>query len=97
MVDHSKLELFNKKHAGQSQGTLVGNWWEERELRLVTDVGRTNYQRHIPKTRDTLFLLPPEEMNLNDTNHYCNTSDRIFCEKFFNKFIIKKQKIFRVY
>ena len=33
MIDHSKLDLYNKTHEGQSQGTLVGNWWEERELR----------------------------------------------------------------
>ncbi len=33
MVDHSKLELFNKTLANASSGTLVGNWLEERELR----------------------------------------------------------------
>jgi len=41
MVDHSKLELYNKTLDGHIQGTLVGNWWEERELRLATEIGRT--------------------------------------------------------
>jgi hypothetical protein len=43
MVDHSKLELYNKHQNSQNQGTLVGNWWEERELRMNTNIGRTVY------------------------------------------------------
>ena len=65
MVDHSKLELYNKHQNSQTQGTLVGNWWEERELRMNTNIGRTVYQKHIPKTREELFLLPPEEIKIN--------------------------------
>jgi hypothetical protein len=40
-------------------GTLIGNWWEERELKEATNVPRTIPNKHIPKTRDDLFNKPP--------------------------------------
>lgn len=68
MVDHSKLELFNKTLANPTSGTLVGNWLEERELRMATTVGRTVKNHHIPKVRQELFTLPPEEIQLENKN-----------------------------
>eukprot|EP00421_Protoceratium_reticulatum_P045943 CAMPEP_0168437450 /NCGR_PEP_ID=MMETSP0228-20121227/41443_1 /TAXON_ID=133427 /ORGANISM="Protoceratium reticulatum, Strain CCCM 535 (=CCMP 1889)" /LENGTH=445 /DNA_ID=CAMNT_0008451669 /DNA_START=45 /DNA_END=1379 /DNA_ORIENTATION=+ len=44
-------DAFNKsvaKHA--AQGTLVGNWYEERVLREAVGEGRTVPQRHLPRS-----------------------------------------------
>lgn len=43
-------------------GTLVGNWWEERELRNATGVGRTLPHCHYPKTHSDLFRKPLEDV-----------------------------------
>lgn len=60
---------------------MVGNWWEERELRMTTNVGRTIYQQHIPKTREELFLSAPDDYKVKDPNPVINTADRVFCKR----------------
>ena len=61
---------------------MVGNWWEERELRMATDVGRTVQNFHITKVRNDLFTLPPDEIKLDDKNVDINTADRIYCARY---------------
>ena len=38
---------------------------------------------HIHKNRNDLFLLPPDELKLNDPNIYVSTAVRILGEKYF--------------
>ncbi len=41
---------------------MIANWWEERELKDATGVGRATHQNHLPKKREELFTNPPEEL-----------------------------------
>ena len=61
---------------------MVGNWWEERELRMATDIGRTVQNVHITKVRNDLFTLPPDELKLDDKNIEIKTADRIYCARY---------------
>lgn len=54
-------ESFNKT-LNNGHGTLVGNWFEEEELRRKTGVGRTQMGVHVKKERDLLYSLPTEEL-----------------------------------
>lgn len=47
MASHTEAS-YNKNTVG-SNGTLVGNWAEERTLREFTGVGRSIMRQHIPK------------------------------------------------
>jgi hypothetical protein len=47
-MNQTRLDSYNK-HCSQTQGTLVANWWEERELREATGIGRTIHEHHIEK------------------------------------------------
>ncbi|CAK0873133.1 unnamed protein product [Prorocentrum cordatum] len=41
---------YNKYHAGQGAGVLIGNWHEEQVIREATGEGRTVPQRHLPRS-----------------------------------------------
>ena len=46
----------------------MGNWWEERELRQFTNVGRNAPLHHITKSRANLYLAAPEEISVLNPN-----------------------------
>ncbi len=83
MLDPTKLEAYNKTINTASPGTLIANWYEERELRQVHNASRNIQMIHIHKNRNDLFLLPPDELKLNDPNIYVSTAERILGEKYF--------------
>lgn len=72
--NHTTLDSYNKFNKN-TQGTLIANWWEQRELREQTGVGRTVPNVHLSKTHRDLFLKAPSELKsitegrkLDDTN-----------------------------
>jgi hypothetical protein len=50
------------KYLRSGPGTLVANWWEERELRDNTGIARTNANQHTAKKHQDLFTKSPEEL-----------------------------------
>lgn len=60
-VNQTTLTAYNKFN-GKNQGTLIGNWYEERVIKDVTGVGRTVPGSHIKKDRKELFTKPPEDI-----------------------------------
>jgi hypothetical protein len=36
MQDQTKLDLYNKELSDHQTGTLIGNWYEEKQLREKT-------------------------------------------------------------
>ncbi|KAL4442819.1 hypothetical protein ABPG74_010708 [Tetrahymena malaccensis] len=72
-LNQTTLESYNKQ-LQKGQGTLIGNWWEERELRDVTGIGRSahNYAKlksTISQTgAQSLYKESPQIESVNDTN-----------------------------
>lgn len=68
----------------------MGNWWEERELRNATGVGRTLPHQHFAKSHSDLFKKPLEELDFLQTRRkeeqLDNTNERILGKKFNNKY-----------
>lgn len=74
-VENKELKFYNKTLEEDKPGinfilvklsqlgTLVGNWWEERELRNATGVGRTIPYEHFPKNHGDLFRKPLNEVD----------------------------------
>jgi len=58
---------FNKFRGKNGNGTLIGNWQEERDLRDFTGEGRTVTKTHIPK-RHLDFENPIEGKTFDNTN-----------------------------
>lgn len=54
-------ESYNKT-LQNGHGTLIGNWHEEKALQNTIGVTRARRGQHIPKSRDLLFSLPPDEI-----------------------------------
>jgi hypothetical protein len=65
---------FNKYSKKGGNGTLVGNWQEERELRDFTGEGRTITKEHIPKKHHD-FDNP-----IHTDKVFDNTANRIYGE-----------------
>lgn len=76
-MNQTQLSAYNKtiNQVPKGQGTLVGNWWEERELRDATGIGRTIIDQHVQKCHEELYSKEPQEIEVlqhprpqNDTN-----------------------------
>lgn len=59
----TQLDSFNKYPPGKAQGTLIANWFEERELRTHEGYGRAVTQTHVPKMHHTLLHAEPGEIS----------------------------------
>ena len=57
----TQLDSYNKG-TKDGQGTLVSNWFEERELRNKTGEGRSIANTHFHKKHEDLLLKPPSEV-----------------------------------
>ena len=68
-------DAFNK-FTGQGQGTLVGNWQEERELRELTGHGRNYPINHVPRVQgDPVYMRNRDgtETRIHGTEHPIDT------------------------
>jgi len=54
------LDAYNK-HLGKGKGTLMGNWWEENELKKATSIARKTVGVHLKVNHKMLF--PDEILN----------------------------------
>jgi hypothetical protein len=81
MQDHTKLDLYNKELSDNQTGTLIGNWYEEKQLREKIQVGRATQQHHITKSRQNLYLSPPEELQVHNPNIYISTAEKILGDR----------------
>jgi hypothetical protein len=70
------LDAYNK-HLSVGKGTLMGNWWEENELKKATKVARKTVGMHLKVNHKMLF--PDEILNRIDVPvaPHDNTQDRI--------------------
>jgi hypothetical protein len=53
-LETKHLDAYNK-HLGKGHGTLMGNWWEENELKKATKVSRRTIGEHLRINHKTLF------------------------------------------
>lgn len=70
----NSMDGFNK-HTHNGHGTLVCNWFEERNLRDHTGEGRTIAGKHTAKTREGLFNCDPKTL-ARDVDPRANTTSR---------------------
>ena len=65
---------------------MVGNWWEERELKNVTEERRALTQKTFPKSHEDLFRNPPNEIEClkirRENEKLDNTAIRVLGEKY---------------
>ncbi|EGR28987.1 hypothetical protein IMG5_165310 [Ichthyophthirius multifiliis] len=73
-LNQTTLESYNK-YTHQNQGTLIGNWYEERVLRDLTGVGRTIPCSHTTKNTKSLYE-PLQETNKTQSVQQNITSER---------------------
>lgn len=54
-LETKHMDAYNK-HPHTQHGTLMGNWWEEDELRINNNgITRTTLMTHMKKTHEQLF------------------------------------------
>lgn len=84
-LENKDLYLFNKTINAKTQGTLVGNWYEERELNQITGERRALPHEHFPKSHNELFRKPPNEIEFlkkrREVEKIDNTNERIMGRK----------------
>lgn len=83
----SHTEAGYNKTIPKDQGTLVGNWNEERSMREFTGVGRTIMREHIPKRCGNT------EVPIVNDKKFDNTYDRIYGKRTYTQLNTEAQII----